>query len=73
MRRQGRKPRCEDCFFEQRGLCALRRKQPCPTFRPADRGLRPDPQLTFVFRFDWGSEQDDESVADAARPVPAWG
>jgi hypothetical protein len=46
-----RKPRCEDCFFHQKMLCALEEKKPCPTFRPAHPdGLRPPQQLSFVFR-----------------------
>jgi hypothetical protein len=42
--------RCEDCFFHQRGLCALDLGKPCTTFRPAERGLAPERQLAFVFR-----------------------
>ena len=42
--------RCEDCFFEQNMLCALSLSEPCTTFRPAERGLAPERQLTFVFR-----------------------
>ena len=30
--------------------CALNLGKPCPTYRPADRGLRPERQLAFVFR-----------------------
>jgi hypothetical protein len=41
---------CEDCYFKQNMLCALKLSGPCPTFRPADRGLRPEGQLSFVFR-----------------------
>jgi hypothetical protein len=41
---------CEDCFFHRNMLCALKLKEPCPTFRSADRGLRPERQLAFVFR-----------------------
>jgi hypothetical protein len=49
--RSALKPRCEDCFFHQRMLCALEDKKPCPTFRPAHPdGLRPPRQLSFVFR-----------------------
>ena len=44
------KPRCEDCFFRQNELCALDLGKPCPTFRPAERGLAPERQLAFVFR-----------------------
>jgi hypothetical protein len=31
-------------------LCALNLSAPCPTFRPAERGLAPERQLAFVFR-----------------------
>jgi hypothetical protein len=41
---------CEDCFFHQNMLCALDLDNPCPTFRPAERGLAPERQLAFVFR-----------------------
>ena len=41
---------CDDCFFMQKGLCALNLGEPCPTFRPAERGLAPERQLAFVFR-----------------------
>jgi hypothetical protein len=41
---------CKDCFFGANGLCALNLGEPCPTFRPAERGLRPERQLAFVFR-----------------------
>jgi hypothetical protein len=56
-RKQVRKPRCEDCFFHQNMLCALRDKKPCPTFRPAHPdGLKPPQQLSFVFRQERPSE-----------------
>lgn len=42
--------RCEDCYFKQNMLCALKLDAPCPTFRSAERGLRPERQLAFVFR-----------------------
>ena len=41
---------CEDCYFKQNMLCALELDQACPTFRPAERGLKPERQLSFVFR-----------------------
>ncbi len=41
---------CEDCFFHQNMLCALDLGRPCPTFRPAEKGLAPERQLAFVFR-----------------------
>jgi hypothetical protein len=48
--RKQKQPRCEDCFFHQQMLCALDLGEPCPTFRPAERGLAPQRQLAFVFR-----------------------
>ena len=41
---------CEDCFFHQNMLCALDLTEPCTTFRPAERDLAPERQLSFVFR-----------------------
>ena len=41
---------CEDCYFGKNMLCALNLGKPCPTFRPAERGLKPEKQLSFVFR-----------------------
>jgi len=42
--------RCEDCYFKQQGLCALGLDAPCPTYRAAEHGLKPQRQLAFVFR-----------------------
>ena len=42
--------KCDDCYFGQNMLCALNLDAPCPTWRPADRGLAPERQLSFVFR-----------------------
>ena len=42
--------KCEDCYFRQNMLCALNLDAPCPTYRPAERGLAPERQLSFVFR-----------------------
>jgi hypothetical protein len=44
--------KCDDCYFRKNMLCALALDAPCPTFRPADRGLAPERQLSFVFRTD---------------------
>lgn len=41
---------CEDCYFRKNMLCALKLAGPCTTFRPADRGLKPQRQLAFAFR-----------------------
>jgi hypothetical protein len=46
----GKRVRCEDCYFHKNMLCALRLDAPCTTFRPADRGLAPERQLAFTFR-----------------------
>jgi len=42
--------RCEDCYFKQNMLCALKVDSACGTFRPAAQGLKPERQLAFVFR-----------------------
>lgn len=42
--------KCDDCYFRRNMLCALNLDAPCPTFRPAERGLAPERQLSFVFR-----------------------
>lgn len=47
---KARRVTCEDCYFKQNMLCALNLGKPCTTFRPAERGLAPERQLTFVFR-----------------------
>lgn len=41
---------CEECFFKQNMLCALDLGEPCTTFRPAERNLAPERQLSFTFR-----------------------
>jgi hypothetical protein len=42
---------CDECFFRQRGLCAVRGGEPCATFRPdTPEGLAPPTQMRFVFR-----------------------
>jgi hypothetical protein len=43
-------PACDNCYFGKNMLCALNLGRPCPTYRPADRGLKPERQLAFVFR-----------------------
>ena len=45
---------CEQCFFKQNMLCALDLDEPCTTFRPAERDLAPESQLSFAFRTDRG-------------------
>lgn len=44
------KPTCADCFFQRNMLCALDAAEPCPTFRDHEQGLKPERQLSFVFR-----------------------
>lgn len=41
---------CDECYFRKNMLCALNLDAPCPTYRPAERGLAPERQLSFVFR-----------------------
>ena len=43
-------PACDNCFFGTNGLCALNLGKSCATYRPAERGLKPERQLAFVFR-----------------------
>jgi hypothetical protein len=50
MAKPSKQPSCENCFFRQNMLCALELGEPCTTYRSADRGLRPERQLSFVFR-----------------------
>ncbi len=47
---KGKCPSCDDCYFRKNMLCALDLQRPCTTFRPAERDLEPERQLTFVFR-----------------------
>ena len=61
---KAKRPSCEDCFFHREMLCALQLDQPCPTFRPAERGLAPERQLAFVFR-------TERTTAAYAFPPPA--
>lgn len=45
------KPKCEDCFFRCRGLCALELAEPCAIFRPdLPQGLVPPQQLQLLNR-----------------------
>ena len=52
---KGKRVTCEQCFFHQNMLCALKLDEPCTTFRPADRNLEPERQLAFTFRSDRGT------------------
>ena len=47
---KGKRVTCEECYFGKNMLCALNRGEPCPTFRPAERELRPERQMAFAFR-----------------------
>ncbi len=47
---KGKRVSCEDCYFKRNMLCALNSDKPCATFRCAERGLKPERQLAFVFR-----------------------
>lgn len=43
-------PRCEDCYFGRRGLCALNLGEPCSTFRAeGPRGIEPPQQTALIF------------------------
>jgi hypothetical protein len=47
---KGKRVSCDDCYFKRNGLCALNVDKPCATYRCAERGLKPERQLAFVFR-----------------------
>ena len=47
---KGKRASCENCYFRKNMLCALKLSGPCPTYRPAERGLEPERQLAFAFR-----------------------
>ena len=63
--------RCEDCYFRTNMLCALNLDAPCPTFRPAERGLAPERQLSFVFRTERTRAAYAFPAADARYGAPA--
>ena len=47
---KGTRVSCDGCYFKRNGLCALNVDKPCATWRCAERGLKPERQLAFVFR-----------------------
>jgi hypothetical protein len=58
-------PRCEDCYFRKKMLCALDLEEPCSTFR-ADRpeGLVPPRQPRLLLRPPrWAAEQRAGQIA----------
>jgi hypothetical protein len=63
--------KCEDCYFRKNMLCALNLDAPCPTFRPAERGLAPERQLSFVFRTERTRAAYAFPAADARFGAPA--
>ena len=59
-------PRCEDCYFRRKMLCALDLEEPCGTFRPSrPEGLVPPRQPVLLLRPPrWA---DDRRFATAER------
>ncbi len=44
-------PKCEDCYFRKKMLCALDLEEPCVTFRPSrPEGLVPPRQPVLLLR-----------------------
>jgi hypothetical protein len=44
-------PKCEDCYFRKKMLCALDLEEPCVTFRPSrPEGLVPPKQPVLLLR-----------------------
>lgn len=70
-RAKAKRVSCNDCFFHQNMLCALKVDSPCPTFRPADRGLAPERQLAFVFRTERTHALHAFPPPGTASPAPA--
>ncbi len=35
---------CHECYFRRKGLCALERDEPCPTFRHMHKGRLATPK-----------------------------
>ncbi len=44
MASKARSVTCNDCYFHQSNLCALRLAEPCPTFRPVMKGAMVAPR-----------------------------
>lgn len=60
-------PRCEDCFFHQKMLCALDLDVPCATFRPAGpQGLVPPRQTTLLVRAEAVGDPEPQATPLAA-------
>jgi hypothetical protein len=63
-------PRCEDCYFRKKMLCALDLEEPCVTFRPSrPEGLVPPKQPVLLLRPPrWAN---DRTFAAVKRPEPS--
>lgn len=49
--REKETPKCEDCYFRKKMLCALDLDEPCMTFRPSrPEGLVPPRQPVLLLR-----------------------
>ena len=61
-------PRCEDCYFRKKMLCALDLDEPCVTFRPnRPEGLVPPKQPVLLLRPPrWASEGRQPGPSRAA-------
>ena len=61
---------CNDCYFRQKGLCALDTETPCPTFRPiAGRGLTPPRQAQLVPLVRDANRDRDRDRDEGLRPA----
>lgn len=65
-------PKCEDCYFRKKMLCALDLEEPCSTFRPSrPEGLVPPKQPVLLLRPPRWADDRRITSSDPGKPVPA--
>jgi len=65
-------PKCEDCYFRKKMLCALDLEEPCVTFRPSrPEGLVPPRQPVLLLRPPrWAGDRRITAAGTGAPPAP---
>jgi hypothetical protein len=67
-------PRCEDCYFRKKMLCALDLEEPCVTFRPSrPEGLVPPKQPVLLLRPPRWANERRFAAPPPQEPHPAAG
>ncbi len=66
-------PKCEDCYFRKKMLCALDLDEPCVTFRPSrPEGLVPPRQPVLLLRPPrWADDSRLRTAPTSSAPAPA--